>query len=196
MSTEIEVGRVLRASTQGFTVGCLKLGPDVPIFGSLVKAPIRGDGGIYGLVYDVTIQDDPFVRQLLAAPNLSEETILDQRQRRQVPYEISVLVVGYLFQGAVRRYLPPQPPETLNRVYTCAQDEVQRFHQRFDHFRTILQAREIPADELISAGIRQAAESMGPNQQRYLLEAGRELARLLNDDLIRLSSILNRIRMS
>ncbi|MSP14077.1 MAG: hypothetical protein EXR62_14120, partial [Chloroflexi bacterium] len=141
MSEEIEVGRVLRANTQGFTVGCLKLGLDAPVFGALVKAPIRGDGGIYGLVYDVTIQDDPFVRQLLAAPNLSDETILDQRQRRQAPYEISILVVGHLMGNEVRRFLPPQPPETLNRVYTCSQDEVRRFHQRFDHFRTILQAR-------------------------------------------------------
>ena len=49
---------------------------------------------IYGLIFNVTIEDDAFVRQLVAAGVESAEIIEDQRQKRQVPIVVDVLVVG------------------------------------------------------------------------------------------------------
>ena len=65
-----EVGRVLRASTSGFAVGCRVNQLSVPAFGSLVKAqPIDEGEAIYGLIYDMHIDDDPLIRRLVLAEN-------------------------------------------------------------------------------------------------------------------------------
>ena len=55
--------------------------------------------------------------------------------------------------------------------------------------------QQIPAAELLVANLRRAAAVRSPSQQRqFLLRAGRELARLLSSDLVRLDSILKRIK--
>src|SRR5512143_95635 len=98
--TTIALGRLLRSSTTGFVFGCVVPEPDVPCFGDLVKVPAqRGQAEVIGLVYDITIEDDLFVRQMVATPDLPEAYILDQRENRQVPIEVSVLAVGYRNSG-------------------------------------------------------------------------------------------------
>jgi hypothetical protein len=191
------LGRVLRASTAGFTAGCRTLQEDLPVFGSLVQAE-RSDGAtVYGLIYDVRVDDDPFVRQLIAAGDLSEEYVQDQRQRRQVPVEVNVLVVGGRARdGQVYHYLPPQPPATLSWVSVCQVGEVRQFGQRLDFLRPVLAAADAPADELAAAALRQmaAAQDDPAQSRRYLENAGRELARLLSRDPVRLNGILQRMR--
>jgi hypothetical protein len=94
MTTDLRVGRVLRASTRGFVVGCRVMREKIPAFGALVSAsPPVNDGVIYGLIYDVAIEDDVFVRQLVTT-DLPEEVVRDQRENRLVPIEVSVLAVG------------------------------------------------------------------------------------------------------
>jgi len=191
------LGRVLRASTAGFTAGCRTLEDDLPIFGSLVQAERSDGAAVYGLIYDVRVDDDPFVRQLIAAGDLSEEYVQDQRQRRQVPVEVNVLVVGGRDKaGQVYHYLPPQPPATLSWVTVCQSDQVRQFGQRLDFLRTVLNAADAPADELAAASLRHAAAAQGDSSQvqRYLQDAGRELARLLSRDPARLNGILQRMR--
>ncbi|MFZ2357992.1 MAG: hypothetical protein WA040_01490 [Anaerolineae bacterium] len=190
------LGRVLRASTASFTAGCRTLEDDLPIFGSLVQAERSDGAAVYGLIYDVRVDDDPFVRQLIAAGDLSEEYVQDQRQRRQVPVEVNVLVVGGRDKaGQVYHYLPPQPPATLSWVTVCSSDQVRQFGQRLDFLRTVLDAADAPADELTAASLRHAAAAQGDSvqAQRYLQDAGRELARLLSRDPARLSGILQRM---
>lgn len=191
------LGRVLRASTASFTAGCRTLEEEMPIFGSLVQAE-RGDGSAaYGLIYDVRVDDDPFVRQLIAAGDLSEEYVQDQRQRRQVPVEVNVLVVGGRDRaGQVFQYLPPQPPATLSWVTICTAQQVRQFGQRLDWLAAVLGAADAPADELAAAALRQAAAAQGDPSaaRRYLEQAGRELARLLSREPARLNGILQRMR--
>lgn len=191
------LGRVLRASTASFTAGCRTLEDDLPIFGSLVQAERSDGAAVYGLIYDVRVDDDPFVRQLIAAGDLSEEYVQDQRQRRQVPVEVNVLVVGGRDKaGQVYHYLPPQPPATLSWVTVCSSDQVRQFGGRLDFLRTVLDAADAPADELTAASLRHAAAAQGDSvqAQRYLQDAGRELARLLSRDPARLNGILQRMR--
>lgn len=192
---QIAVGRIIRSSTTRFAVGCQVLRPQVPIFGSLVKVRALGDDEIYGLIYDVRMEDDPFVRQMAAAQDdLRPEYIEDMRRNRQVPIDVGVLVVGYRRDGTVFQRLPPQPPLSLDVLHTCTDPELVEFTERFDYFRLVLDNRDLPADELLAANLRYAAEARGTGRHDFLLGAGRELARLLALDLSRLDAILRRIR--
>jgi len=191
---EIEVGRIIRSSTARFAVGCQVLRPLVPVFGSLVKVRALDNGDIYGLIHDVRMEDDPFVRQMAVLNDVRPEFIEDQRRNRQVPIEVGVLVVGYRHSDRVYHRLPPQPPLSLDVIYTCPADELLAFTQRFDYFRLVLDNRDLPADELLAANLRYAAEARGTAGRDFLVDAGRELARLLAVDLPRLDSILRRMR--
>jgi hypothetical protein len=191
---EIEVGRIIRSSTTRFAVGCQVLRPAVPVFGSLVKVRALGDDEIYGLIHDVRMEDDPFVRQMAAVDDLPAEYIEDQRRNRQVPIDVGVLVVGYRRAGSIHHRLPPQPPLSLDVIYTCADDELVAFTDRFDYFRLVLDNRDLPADELLAANLRYAAAARSKGDGAFLVDAGRELARLLANDLSRLDALLRRIR--
>jgi hypothetical protein len=90
-----EIGRLLRAGTTGFIAGCSVSQFDTPAFGALVRAPLGNGYQVYGLIYDIHIDDDGLVRQLVTAENVSAEVMKDNRERRIVPVEMSVLSVGY-----------------------------------------------------------------------------------------------------
>ena len=203
MTAVLIIGRVLRASTVGFTVGCRILesltsqfGDSVPQFGDLVKVPLANDNiDIFGLIYDLQVRDDPAVRQLILAEDIPPEVMLDQRENRLVPIEISVLVVGYQRQEQMIQGLPPRPPLSLDTLIKCDAADLQLFSQNLDYLRLVLNAPQIPADELLITNIQRAAFAYPPEMRRdFLIKAGRELARLLHFDLVRLDSILRRIK--
>lgn len=196
MSASLPIGWVLRSSTVGFAVGCRVLQPNVPQFGDLVKVPVSEGLTIFGLIYDVQVRDDPAVRQLILAGEMEAEAILDQRENRLVPIELSVLVVGYQYQGeAPVQGLPPQPPISLDTMTLCDDAEVRAFTEGLDFLRLVLNAAQIPGDELLIAHLQHAA-AVRPTETRraFLIRAGRELARLLSFDLVRLDGILRRIK--
>lgn len=191
------IGRLMRSATTGFVFGCSVPEPDVPRFGDFVKAPAqRGQSEVFGLIYDIVIQDDPFVRQMVATPDLEEAYILDQRENRQVPIEVSVLAIGYCAHGgAIISGFPPQPPITLDRIRPCSTAEILACTERFDYLRLILNSVEAPADELIPVSLLKAAAFHAPQDRaNFLRGAGRTLARLLARDLTRLENLLRRIQ--
>jgi hypothetical protein len=192
---DLQVGRVLRASTRGFAIGCAVMQPEIPAFGSFVRAEGQASGeAIYGLIYDVSIEDDPFVRQFIGA-NPPEEVVRDQRENRQVPIEVSVLAVGCGDGETIRHCLPVQPPVTLDWLYQCRSEEIRAFTSRFDYFRLVLDSRDVPTDELLAASLRAAAAARPENErERFLVSAGRELVRLLAGDPTRLEGLLHRLR--
>ena len=96
MNQDLEIGRVLRASTAGFAIGCRVSQLSDPSFGSLVKAqPVDERESVYGLIYDMHIDDDPMVRRLVMVDEPRQSVIEDQRNNRLLPLEMSVLTVGY-----------------------------------------------------------------------------------------------------
>lgn len=194
MDEQIMLGRVLRSSTTTFTFGYNQQDETPPVFGSLVRADL-GEMPIFGLVYDVVVHDDPFVRQIVAAGDiLSETKIQDMRQRRQVPVEVTALAIAYRQDGAIYQRIPPRPPGALQPIYACNDDEIAGVLEKFDFFRTVLNNMQCPSEELLAASLRQAAACQpAERQERYLLDAGRDLARLLAADLSRLDAILRRI---
>ncbi|MBS59891.1 MAG: hypothetical protein CL606_01040 [Anaerolineaceae bacterium] len=194
----IPIGRMLRSDTTGFTFGCLLPEPEVPLFGDFVKAPAQqGLTEIIGIIHNIVIEDDLFVRQLIAAPELPEAYIQDQRKNRQIPIEVSVLSVGYSSQSNIIQGLPPQPPVTLDYIKRCSLNDVIHFTDRQDYLALILNSKETPAEELIAAALQRASQAR-PIEDReiFLLQAGKELARLLSDDLSKLNSILRRIQVN
>jgi hypothetical protein len=92
------------------------------------------------------------------------------------------------------QYLPAQPPIALDEIVTCERDEIIRFTDDFTYFRTVLNAKDAPADELLAASLRLAAEARGPQGREFLVRAGRELSRLLAFDAARLEGLLRRIK--
>ncbi len=193
MEQSIPVGRVLSSSTASFSIGTKTLAADVPRFGGFVKVAAPDGSQIIGLIYDVAMEDDLFARQLIGA-DVGDEYIADQRLNRQVPIEISVLVVGHIRDGKIYQYLPPQPPIALDRIVTCSREEIVRFTGEFTYFRTVLDAKEARSDELLAASLRASAEARGAMGREFLVRAGRELSRLLAFDAVRLEGLLRRIR--
>ena len=193
--TDLQVGRVLQAGTRGFAIGCAVMQPEIPAFGSFVRAEGQASGqAIYGLIYDVSVEDDPFVRQFIGA-NPPEEVVRDQRENRQVPIEVRVLAVGCGNGESIHHSLPAQPPVTLDWLYQCSDDETRAFTERFDYFRLVLEAREVPADELLAASLRAAAAARPEGEREaFLVDAGRELVRLMAADPTRLEGLLHRLR--
>ncbi|HEX9925632.1 MAG TPA: hypothetical protein VGD99_23450, partial [Anaerolineae bacterium] len=179
MTTTLPIGWVLRASTVGFAVGCRVLQPSVPQFGDLVKVPLPDESHVYGLIYDVQVRDDPAVRQLILAGEMEPEAVMDQRENRLVPIEISVLVVGHQRNDTIVQGLPPQPPLSLDILIMCDDAEIRAFSERLDYLRLVLNANQIPVDELLVANLHRAAAVHPPEtRQPFLIKVGRELARL------------------
>ncbi|MGB7873687.1 MAG: hypothetical protein WBL25_04835 [Anaerolineales bacterium] len=190
--TQIEIGRLLRAGTTGFIAGCRVSQLTVPAFGALVRAPL-GDGyQVYGLIHDIHIDDDGLVRQLVTAENVSDEVMRDNRERRIVPVEMSVLVVGYEQDGKVFHLLPPRPPLSLDVIYLCDDKDLAKFTSagRFGYFRHILRATDIPIGEVLAAHLGQAEKAHGKDSTSWKENAVRELITLLRDDYPTLMSVL------
>lgn len=191
------IGHVLRASTAGFSVGTRVNQIGAPAFGMIVKAESRLEdrGTVYGVLYDIHIDDDPLVRQLVLADAVSDETIRDQRHHRIVPLEMSILSIGYqAYDGLVRHTLPPRPPLSLDPVYLCNPEETRAVAGRFDYFRLVLAASQVPGEQLLASTLLIAASTMAEEDQYgFLVAAGREAARLLSGDMQRLDYLLKLI---
>jgi len=170
--TALSIGYVLRAGTTEFAVGCRVLEPNTPQFGDFVKVTV-GQTEVIGLVYNVQINDDPAVRQLILTGSLSPEAIQDQRLNRLVPIEVSVLVVGYAQNGRFVQNLPPQPPISLDTLQPCPEKEIIAFTERLDFLRLILRANHLPADDLLVAILGRAAASRAPQRPAALPDCRR-----------------------
>jgi len=192
----IEIGRLLRSGTTGFVVGCKVTQLSTPSFGALVRVPLDASYQVYGLIYDIHIEDDGLVRQLITAEEVPEEVLQDNRENRNVPVEISVLALGYEEGGKVSHLLPPRPPLSLDVIYLCSPEEMVRFTGagRFGYFRHILRDEDKPVEELLTAHLgqaRQAQEAVGNSE--WYEQAMAELITLMRDDYPKLMEFLGAV---
>ncbi len=197
---DILVGNVLRADIRSFVIASRLPEPDVPTFGAFVRAPIQQEqAALIGQVYDIRLEADPFMRSIASLVDENDptyqEVIADQREVRLLPVEISVIALGY--RDAAGRYhhgLPPQPPMLLRRIALCAPDEVQALTEEPDFLERLLVSRDVPADDLIRAAVRQAlALRAEKDRAAYRLKIGRYLAQRLAQDPTRLDGLLRRL---
>jgi hypothetical protein len=192
--TTLEIGRLLRSGTTGCVVGCQINHLPFPALGDLVKVPIIPDKTIFGLIYDIHIDDDGLVRQLATAVNITEEVIQDNRLNRNVPVELSVLFVGYEQGDKIFHLLPPHPPFSLEKIYTCSENEICRFTglQKNGYLRHILaRFQEFPAADLLAAHLKQAsAAQKHSGDPQWINSAIEEVITLLRDDYPSLSNVI------
>jgi hypothetical protein len=196
--TQFMIGRVLRASTRGFSCGTHSTRIDYRHdFGAFVKAPIANDASVIvmGLIYSVEIKDDLLINELVMADSVDPNVLRDQRENRLIPVEISVINVGVIDQGRIVHSLPPRPPMSLSPVTLCTAEEVYEFTQSFEFFRLIVNASEVPSDDLMAAMLRYSSLAYPePDRYEFMVRAGRHLGTLLSMDMKRLGAILNLIR--
>jgi hypothetical protein len=189
----IQIGRLLRAGTSGFVVGCRVSQLESPAFGGLVRAALGDDYQIYGLIHDIHIDDDGLVRQLVTAEGVDENIIADNRLNRNVPLEMSVLAVGYSQGGRIYHLLPPRPPLSLDVIYLCSPEELRQFTSagRFGYFRHLLRAADLPVSELLAAHLQQANNAhVAAGNSNWIDSAAQELITLLRDDYPSLMNVL------
>jgi hypothetical protein len=192
----IEIGRLLRSGITGFVAGCRVFNVETPRFGSLVLAPLGSGTQIYGLIYDMNIDDDGLVRQLVTAEGVDDNVIADNRLNRNVPVEMSVLAVGYRQDGRVYHLMPPRPPLSLDVITLCEPGELCEFTSagRFGYFRHILRAADLPVGEILAAHLQQANEAHCANgNPDWSKQAAQELITLLRDDYSTLMSVLGAV---
>lgn len=201
MKEALEIGKLLRASITGCVVGCAVTQLEAPQFGGMVRIPLGAGYQVFGLIYDIHIDDDGLVRQLVTAREpVSREVIEDNRLNRNVPVEISVLFTGYEQDGRVFHLLPPRPPLTLDAIYPCSPAEIARFTRagRFGYFRHLLRAADLPVGELLAAHLKQAGDTNAAlgspaGDPEWLSQATQELIVLLRDDYPTLMAVLGAI---
>lgn len=193
MQTAEAVGEVVESGTLQFTVACYELYA-APAFGSLVKAARPDNGGwVYGLVFDVTTGSEPPGANVSVrgSSGLRDEAIY--RAYPDLPEvmrtRFAALTVGFTDHGAVRQYLPPQPPRLHFSAHVCDTAEVCAFTDQLGYLRTILTNQGIPADELAAAALRQA-RACRSSDPTFALRAGRQLAQMLKEEYDRLRAIL------
>lgn len=188
--TVIQIGHLLRSGISGFVIGCPVSQLEAPAFGALVRAPLEANFGVYGLIYDIHIDDDGLVRQLVTAEQVDAATVADSRVNRIVPVEMSVLSVGYEKDGEVSHLLPPRPPLSLDVIYLCSDAELAKFTSagHFGYFRHILRAKDVPIGEVLAAHILDVKRKT--KSVRWVEEAVQELITLLRDDYPTLMSVL------
>ncbi len=198
---DIIVGRVLRSSTTGFDCGTHSTRlDDRHSFGAFVEVQIANSNLIYaiGLIYAVRVDDDPLVSELVRADTVEENVLRDQRENRLIPVEISVINVGWRDNTRTVAGLAPRPPMSLSDVVACAPEVVRDFTDKRDFFRLVLNASEVPSDDLVAASLRYAAATAYGETERetFITESGRKLVRLLGNDLKRLGHLMELIRPS
>ncbi len=192
-SRSIPIGKLLRADNSQFVAGCRVRELETPAFGSLVRASLEDHTDVYGLITNISINDDGLVRQLVSGVSIPGEYTADNRYNRNLPVEIHVLTIGYGSDGQIHHQLPPRPPLSLDQLFLCDSDEVARFTSHgYAYLRHILRLVDQPVEELLVAHLSQARrvqDSLG-NPEWYEAACQRLIV-LLRDDYPRLTQVLD-----
>lgn len=192
-SRSIPIGKLLRADNSQFVAGCRVRELETPAFGSLVRASLEDQTDVYGLITNISINDDGLVRQLVSGVSIPGEYTADNRYNRNLPVEIHVLTIGYGSDGQIHHKLPPRPPLSLDQLFLCDSEEVARFTSHgYAYLRHILRLVDLPVEELLVAHLSQARrvqDSLG-NPEWYEAACQRLIV-LLRDDYPRLTQVLD-----
>ena len=193
MNSADRVGEVVEATTTLFTTQCYRL-YEAPPLGSLVRS--GDDSPVYGIVSEVATQSMDPARHPIARgqdEDTEEGVYLSNPQlSRLLHTEFSSTVVGHQTDGRLRRYLAPLPPRIYSFVYQCSGEELRTFSTSLEFIPYLLAAPIGAPDDTIASFLRRAS-GHHPEPERFLIDAGKELAILLGDQLQRLNNVLRRI---
>jgi hypothetical protein len=170
-----------------------------PAFGAWIEVQSPGDRILYGVVSHVEIGSfDPHRRAV--AFGMTEEEL-----RSEMPQVLELLRTTFRAHllayrdpdGSLRQTLPPHPASIHQFVSVCAPTVVRQLGRPFDYLRTLATHPDpaVPVDDLLVAvlGHLYRAHEDARAGETVLVEAGRALSRLMDDDHERLQAILRRV---
>ena len=141
-----------------------------------------------------TLTMTAWCRQLVTADNITPEVMRDNRERRIVPVEMSVLVGGMGARRSISHLLSPHPPLSLDVINLCDDDELVKFTGAgaFGYFRHVLRNKDLPVGDVLAAHIQQAVCCPRLKGNRpWQEQASQELIILLRDDYPTLMAVLS-----
>ena len=188
---DTRVGEVVEASTSRFLVQCHEL-YGAPPLGSLV----RSEGGVYGVVAEVTTQSlDPGRRAVaMGRGEDSAEAVYRRHPQlsRLMSTELEAVVVAHHNGEELSRFLAPTPPRIHEIVHACGVPELVEVAGDLELLPSLLASPAGSPDDVTAAFLRQVVQAH-PDPERVRLEAGRRLAGLLPGQLHRLTGVLKRL---
>ncbi len=179
--------------------------PEMPPFGSWVRSEDEESGNqIYAVVYHATTTPIDSVHRARALGLSLQELREEQPQIfAMLTAEFRAVIVGFSPpvqgkngsrkpSGTFYQYIPPRPPQIHQAVYRCEPQEIIKFSEQLYFLRTLLQVEDAPADALAAAVMRGIYQLRKADRQ-WLVQAGRALSVLLQNDYDRLRAILSQI---
>lgn len=190
------LGEVVQSTSTHFIAQSFVL-HDVPPLGSLVRAR-SGELTVYGIVqFASTTSIDAGRRPIARGAQFADEQDVyteNPQLERLLRTDFEALVVGFRRGSEICHHLPPQPVRVHAFVYQCNGAEVRAFTERWDFLSLIASGDvSVATDELLAACVREAAQARA-GDRAFLIEAGRQLARIVGPDTARLTAILKRVR--
>jgi hypothetical protein len=190
---EAAIGEVIGSSSTELTAESRQLHISPP-FGSFIKVEQRQET-IYAVVFNASTQSlDP--NRMATAYHLPEEELRAEHPQifELLKTQFEAVIIGYENTGVLRHHLPPQPPRLHSFVYACHLTEIRRLTAYMGFLRALMRVDRVPRDELIAATLRNAATVYGEDERGFLVQAGKELVKLVGDDYEMLTSILQRVQ--
>lgn len=198
---ETLVGEVVETSLTVYTAQAYRL-DDPPPFGGLVRVKDRsGQCEIYGTVYhSATGGLDPGRRAAArgggqSAANDEQVYTENPQLSRLLKTEFAVLVLGTCKPSQSQRFsyiFPEYPPPLHYSVALCPDSVLVSFSEEKNYLRTVLEASQVPAEELVAAMLRRGAKARGSAGRAFLVESLRYLARQLKQDYDRFKTIVEK----
>jgi hypothetical protein len=196
-TSDLRIGEIIETTTTTFVAGAYQLHASPP-FGALVRAEGRDGVAAYGLVYNIATTSRELGGRALVRGRegmYDGDIYLENPDLEAVlQTEFQALIVGFCDGPVIRQHLPAYPPPMHYSVHLCPADEVRRFSERLQFCRTVLQAADVPQEELVAATLRLAA-AVQPDPYVFLVNAARTLAVLLREEHPRFVAIVERIRI-
>jgi hypothetical protein len=184
--------RIVAASLRAFDCSYSRYVEDPPPLGALV-AVREGQFPVFGVVVNVESGPEDPTRPLqpLGEPGQSAADVMRAHPhiRQLLRTRVRVVACGYAADGMPRPLLPPLPPPLLACVEPATVEEI-RMVTAGGRFLSLLLAAPECDDAVIGAAIRAAGATFGEAGRTFLVEAGKELARLLRAEPARLTTIL------
>ena len=192
MDERDRIGEIVETGTTFFVAESFALHRP-PALGQLVYVETDAAPRIYGVVcYGSTASPAPGRRAI----RRSTEGVYDDAIYREHPQlqhtlrtEFIARLVGYEKEVWIHRYLPPQPPPLHYSILKCATAQVRAFTEQLTYLRLLLEATEVPPEQLLAAHIRQVYQARN-NDDDWLSFAARQVAGLLKTDYDRLMTVL------
>ena len=193
-----KIAEVIESSTRQFLADVYREA-EPPAFGTWVRVPHARGITLFGLVSHVEITSMEPNRRARALGMTPEEL---RREYPQIPDLLTTTLRAQVIayedaSGTVRQTLPPHPADVHDFVYPCTPEYVERLGRPYDFLRTLVRNPDpsVPVDDLLVAVLTNLHDAHGGRHggEKALIDAGRALSRLLDDDHERLHSILRRV---